>query len=51
MLSKVDDVSKFAARFTQSILLDKNSVGEPAKAKSIIPIYAKVLDYAKEIDG
>lgn len=51
VLSKVDDVSKFAARFTQSILLDKNSVGEPDKAKSIIPIYAKVLDYAKEIDG
>lgn len=51
VLSKVDDVSKFAARFTQSILLDKNSVGEPDKSKGIIPIYTRVLDYAKDIDG
>lgn len=51
VLSRVDDVSKYDARFTQSILIDKNSVGEPDKAKGVLPIYAKVLDYAKEVDG
>lgn len=50
-LSKADDKSKYDARFTQTILLDKNSVGEPDKSKGIIPIYTRVLDYAKDIDG
>ena len=50
-LSKADDKSKYDARFTQTILLDKNSVGDPDKSKGIIPIYTRVLDYAKDIDG
>lgn len=51
VLSKIDDVSKYAARFTQTVLLAKDSVGDFDKSKGIIPIYAKVLDYVKEING
>ena len=50
-LSKVDDPSKYKAVFTQTILLDKDSVGKLDKEKSIYPIYAKVVDYVKEYDG
>jgi hypothetical protein len=48
VLSKVDDVSKYCARFTQTMLLNKDSIGKPDKDKGIIPIYAKVVDYIKE---
>lgn len=51
VLSKVDDPSKYYARFNQSILLTKDSIGEIDKAKGIIPIYARVLDYVKEYKG
>ena len=51
VLSKVDSVSKYVARFTQTILLQKDSIGKPDKDKNIIPIYAKVLDYVKEMNG
>lgn len=51
VLSKVDDSSKYHARFTQTMLLTKDSVGKPDKDKGIIPIYAKVLDYIKEWKG
>ena len=50
-LSKVDDVSKYKATFTQSILLDKDSVGKLDKEKAIYPIYARVIDYTKEYNG
>jgi len=46
-LSKVDDVSKYKAIFTQSILLDKDSVGKLDKDKAVYPIYARVIDYTK----
>lgn len=46
-LSKADDKSKYAAKFTQTILLKKDSIGKPDKDKGIIPIYATVLDYTK----
>lgn len=51
VLSKADDVSKYKANFTQTILLTKDSVGKPDKDKGVIPIYAKVLDYIKEWKG
>ena len=50
-LSKVDDPSKYKATFTQTILLDKDSVGKLDKEKAIYPIYAKVVDYIKEYNG
>lgn len=50
-LSKVDDVSKYKATFTQTILLDKDSIGKLDKEKAIYPIYAKVVDYVKEYNG
>lgn len=52
-LSKADDVSKYAARFTQSMLLDKDSASLKTvdKEKGIMYIDARVLDYVKEING
>ena len=52
-LSKVNDVSKYAARFTQSMLLDKDSASlkNVDKEKGIMYVDAKVLDYVKEIKG
>jgi hypothetical protein len=51
VLSKVDDTSKYCAKFTQTMLLAKDSIGKPDKEKGIIPIYAKVVDYIKEWKG
>lgn len=51
VLSKVDDSSKYCARFTQTMLLTKDSLGKADKATGILPIYAKVLDYVKEYKG
>lgn len=55
VLSKVDDVSKYAARFTQSILIDKDSANLKAdnidKDKGVMYVDARVLDYVKEVDG
>lgn len=51
VLSKVDDTSKYSARFTQTMLLTKDSVGKPDKSTGVLPIYAKVLDYVKEYKG
>jgi hypothetical protein len=50
-LSKVDDQSKYKATFTQSILLDKDSIGKLDREKAIYPIYARVVDYIKDYDG
>lgn len=52
-LSKVDDTSKYSARFTQSILLDKDSASlkNIDKSKGIMYVDARVLDYVKEING
>ena len=51
VLSKVGDSSKYAARFTQTMLLTKDSVGKADKDTGVLPIYAKVLDYVKEYKG
>lgn len=53
VLSKVEDPSEYAARFTQSILMDKTSVNlkNVDKAKGVLYVDAKVLDYLKEYNG
>ena len=53
VLSKVDDVSKYAARFTQTILIDKDSASlkNIDKDKSVMYIDARVLDFLKEYKG
>ena len=51
VLSKIDDSSKYCAKFTQTILLTKDSVGKADKNTGILPIYAKVLDYIREYKG
>ena len=53
VLSKVDDASKYTSRFTQSILLDKDSVNTKNidKDKGVIYIDGRVLDYIKEYNG
>lgn len=52
-LSKADDASKYAARFTQSILIDKNSASlkNIDKSKGVMYVDAKVLDYLKDYKG
>ena len=52
-LSKADNPSKYAARFTQSILIDKDSASlkDIDRDKSILPVNARVLDYIKEVNG
>lgn len=53
VLSKVDDVSKYAARFTQTVLLDKDSASLKSidKDKGVMYIDARVLDFLKEYKG
>ena len=53
VLSEVDDASKHSARFTQSILIDKDSTSlkNIDKNKSVMYVDAKVLDYLKEYNG
>jgi hypothetical protein len=53
VLSKVDDSSKYAARFTQTILIDKDSASlkNIDKDKGIMYVDARVLDYVKEVNN
>ncbi len=51
VLSKIDSVDKYKANFTQTMLLTRDSVGEVDKEKSILPIYAKVVDYTNGWNG
>lgn len=55
VLSKVDDASKYAARFTQTILIDKDSASLKAdgidKDKGVMYVNARVLDYVKEVNN
>jgi len=44
-LSKADDSSKYKATFTQTILVDKDSVGKVDKDKNAYPIDAYVVEY------
>lgn len=46
-LSKADDISKYKATFTQTMLLDKDSLGKLDKEKAIYPISVRVIDYIK----
>lgn len=50
VLSKVDDASKYAARFTQTILIDKDSASlkNIDRDKSVMYVDARVLDFLKE---
>lgn len=52
-LSKVDDASKYTAKFTQSVLVDKDSASlkNIDKDKGVMYVNTKVLDYVKEING
>lgn len=53
VLSKVDDTGKYTARFTQTILIDKDSASlkNIDKDKSVMFVEARVLDYLKEYNG
>lgn len=53
VLSKIDDPAKFDARFTQSVLIDKDSASLKSvdKDKGVMYVDAKVLDYMKEYNG
>ena len=53
VLSKVDDSSKYFARFTQSVLVDKDSASlkNIDKDKGVMYVDVKVLDYLKEKNG
>lgn len=53
VLSKVDDPSKYSARFTQTILIDKDSASlkNIDKDKGVMYVVATVLDYLKEYNG
>ena len=50
-LSKVESPDKYCAKFTQTMLLNKESLGKVDKTTGILPITAKVLDYIKEWKG
>jgi hypothetical protein len=49
-LSKSEE-KDFRATFTQSILIDEDSVGKFDKEKNTFPIYTRVLDYTKMYNG
>ena len=52
-LSSVEDASRYSARFTQSVLLDKDSASlkNIDKDKGVMYVNARVLDYVKEMNG
>lgn len=52
-LSKADDPSKYKATFTQTVLLDKDSASlkNIDMDKGVMYVDARVLDYAKEVNG
>ena len=53
VLSKADDASKYAARFTQTILIDKDSASlkDIDRDKSVMYVDARVLDFLKEYNN
>ena len=53
VLSKVEDEADFKATFTQTILLDKDSIGKTDKDKNTVELNAYVVDYVgkPKIDG
>lgn len=50
-LSKVESPDKYTATFTQTVLLDKDSIGKPDKNKGVIPVYGYVVDYVSKYKG
>jgi hypothetical protein len=50
-LSKVDDVTKYKATFTQTVLINKDSVGKLDREKAVYPIKVRIVDYIKEYNG
>lgn len=54
-LSSAEDSSKYAARFTQTVLLNSDSTGLKQefidKDKSVLYVDTRVLDYVKELNG
>jgi hypothetical protein len=50
-LSGADDKTKYKAVFTQTVLLDKDSIGKLDKEKAVYPITCRVVDYAKTFNG
>lgn len=50
-LSKVDDSANYKATFTQTVLLDKDSVGKLDREKAVYPITVRIIDYIKEFNG
>lgn len=52
-LSKVEDVEKHVAKFTQTILVDKDGVEKVDKEKNVFPITGYVVDYVNKplVDG
>jgi len=53
VLSKVDDPSKYTAKFTQTVLIDKDSASlkNIDKDKGVMYVDTRVLDYVKEVNG
>lgn len=53
VLSNISEPEDFSATFTQSILIDKDSVilKDADKEKGVLNVDAYVLDYIKELDG
>ena len=53
VLSSVEETDKYVARFTQSILINRDSASlkEIDKDKSVMYVHARVLDYLKEYNG
>lgn len=55
VLSKVDDPANYKATFTQTILIDKDSVSLKSdnidKDKGVMYVNSRVLDYVKEVNG
>ena len=51
VLSKVEEEKDFCAKFKQSILIDKDSIGAVDKSKNVLLIRAKVLEYMATMNG
>lgn len=53
VLSKVDDPSKYTARFTQTVLIDKDSASlkNIDREKGVMYVNTRVLDFLKEYNG
>lgn len=51
VLSKVEDPADYKAKFVQTMLLTKDSVGKVDKKTGVLPVYAKVLDYVRDYKG